>query len=103
MDVLRNQTELASYFADCLISQKYPAGLEETETETIRQEMVERINHEISQVVFDNLTDDQINELEELLEEGDGGGASDYLRSAIPDLRRLVLEKLVSLREQFNC
>jgi hypothetical protein len=45
----------------------------------------------------------KLNELEELLEEDDGAGAGEFLRSAIPDLRRLILEKLVSLREQFNC
>lgn len=103
MDVLRNQTELASYFADCLISQRYPEGLDESGQETLKQEIVDQINHDISQVVFDNLTDDQLNELEEMLEEGDAAGAGEFLRTAVPDLRRLILEKLAGLREQFNC
>lgn len=103
MDVLRNQTELAGYFADCLISQRYPGGIDEQGHEVLKQEIVDQINHEISQVVFDNLTDDQLNELEEMLEEGDGAGAGEFLRSAVPDLRHLILEKLAALREQFNC
>jgi|GEM_PF-2394757 hypothetical protein len=102
MDVLRNQSELSGYFADCLIDQKYAASLDESSYESIRLELVERINRSISQVVFDNLTDDQLEELEGFLEEGDGAGASDFLRTAIPDLRRLIVERLVALKEEIT-
>ncbi len=102
MDVLRNQTDLAGYFADCLIDQKYVSGLDEAGFEAIKQDMVERINREISQVVFDNLTDDQLDEFEGFLEEGDSVSASEFLRSAIPDLRRLILERLITLKEEIN-
>lgn len=102
MDALRNQSELASYFADCLIDQNKGSDLDEAELETARQELVDRINREISQVVFDNLTDDQLQEFEGFLEEGDAAGASDFLRVAIPELRRLIVERMVTLKEEIN-
>jgi len=102
MDVLRNQSELAGYFADCLIENKYASEIDEASVEAIRQELVERINRAISQVVFDNLTDDQLEQLEGFLEEGDSAGASDFLRTAVPDLRRLIVERLVALKEEIT-
>lgn len=103
MDVLANQPELAGYFADCLIEEKYSSSeLDEASLEAIKQEYVDKINREISQAVFDNLTDDQLAQLEELLEEGDSVSASAFLQAAIPDLRRLIVERLVTLKEENN-
>jgi len=102
MDILRNQSDLAGYFADCLVEQKKLEGADEASLEIMRQEIIDRINREISQIVFDNLTDDQLQEFEEFLEEGDAAGASDFLRIAVPDLRRLIVERMVNLKEEIN-
>jgi large subunit ribosomal protein L18 len=53
MDLLKDQEAFAGYFADCLIEAKYVSGLDEAGYETIRQELIELINREISQVIFD--------------------------------------------------
>jgi len=102
MDPLQNQTELANYLAESLIDQTQRDSMDEASFETFKQELIDRINREISQTIFDNLTDDQLEQLEELLEEGDGSGTSDFLRSAVPDLRRLILEKIINLKEEIN-
>ncbi len=102
MDVLANQPELAGYFADCLIEEKYSSDTDEASLEAVKQEYIDKINREISQAVFDNLTDDQMTQLEELLEEGDSVGASEFLQAAIPDLRRLIVERLITLKEENN-
>ncbi len=102
MDMLQNQQELAGYFADCLIDQKFPSGLDEAGFETIRTDLIDRINREITTVIFDNLTEEQLEEMENLLDEDDGRRAALFLRETIPDLRRLVLERLVLLREEIN-
>ncbi len=102
MDILHNQQQLAGHFADCLIDQKYVSGLDEAGYETIRQDLVDRINREISQVIFDNLATEQLEELENLLDEGDARLSAQFLREAIPDLRRLILKRLVSLKEEIN-
>lgn len=102
MDPLQNQTELANYLADSLIDQSLRSSMDESSFETFKQDLVDRINREISQTIFDNLTDDQLEELEQLLEEGDGAGTSEFLRTAIPDLRRLILEKIINLKEEIN-
>ncbi len=102
MDVLSNQSELAGYFADCLIEQSYSSDTDEAELDAIKQDLIDKINREISQAVFDNLTDDQLAQLEEFLEEGDTEAASVFLRTAIPDLRRLIVERLVNLKEEIS-
>lgn len=102
MDPLQNQTELANYLAESLIDQAQKDSMDESEFEAFKQELIDKINREISQTIFDNLTDDQLEQLEEFLEEGDGAGTSEFLRSAIPDLRRLILEKIIILKEESN-
>jgi len=102
MDALANQSELAGYFADCLIEEKYSSDLDEASLEAVKQELVDKVNREISQAVFDNLTDDQLTQLEELLEEGDSVSASEFLQAAIPELRRLIVERLITLKEENN-
>jgi hypothetical protein len=102
MDPLTNQTELANYFAEALIDQSYKDSLDEAGFNALKQDLVEKINREISQTIFDNLSDEQLAEMEELLEEGDSALVSEFLRSAIPDLRRLILEKLINLKENIN-
>lgn len=102
MDSFESQQELAGYFADCLIEQKYVSGLDEAGYETIRQELIERVNREISEVIFDNLSSDQLEEMENLLDEEDGRRTAAFLRDAIPDLRRLILKRLVSLKSEIN-
>lgn len=102
MDPLNNQSELASYFAEALIDQSSRASLDEASFTALRQDLIEKINREISQTIFDNLSDEQLTEMEEILEEGDGNNVSEFLRSAIPDLRRLILEKLINLKEEIN-
>lgn len=98
MDSFDNQEELAGYFADCLIEQKYPSGLDEAGHETIRQELIEEVNREISQVIFDNLNADQVEEMENLLDEDDGRRTAAFLRESIPDLRRLILKRLLEMK-----
>lgn len=102
MDPLQNQTELANYLAESLINESIKDSMDEPSFESFKQDLVDKINREISQTIFDNLTDDQLEQLEELLEEGDGAGTSEFLRLAIPDLRRLILEKIVNLKEEIN-
>lgn len=102
MDPLENQSELASYFAEALIDQNYKDSLDESSFLELKQDLIEKINREISQTIFDNLSDEQLTEMEEILEEGDGAKVSEFLRSAIPDLRSLILEKLINLKEEFN-
>ena len=102
MDPLQDQSELANYLAESLISQAFRDSMDESSFEAFKQDLVDRINREISQTIFDNLTDDQLEQLEELLEEGDSAGASDFLRTAIPDLRRLILDKIINLKEEIN-
>ncbi len=102
MDILHNQQELAGYFADCLIDQKYVSGLDEAGYETIRQDIIDQINREISRVIFDNLAPEQLEELENLLDEGDGRVTAAFLRETIPDLRRLILKRLVNLKEEIG-
>lgn len=102
MDPLQDQTELANYLAESLISQALRDSMDEASFEVFKQDLVDKINREISQTIFDNLTDDQLEQLEELLEEGDGAGTSEFLRTAIPDLRRLILEKIIILKENVN-
>jgi len=102
MDPLQNQTELANYLADALINQTQKDSMDEASFEIFKQDLIDRINREISQTIFDNLTDDQLEELENLLEEGDGAGTSEFLRTAVPDLRRLILEKIINLKEDVN-
>jgi hypothetical protein len=101
MDPLQNQTELANYLAESLIEPQR-GSLDEASLEALKQDLIDKINREISQTIFDNLTDDQLEELEELMEEGDGAGTSEFLRTAIPDLRRLILEKIINLKEDIN-
>ncbi len=102
MDIMENQEELAGYFADCLIDQKYPAGLDDAGYETVKQELIERINKEIGQIIFDNLANDQLEEMENLLDEADDRRTSAFLRDNLPDLRRLILQRLVALKEEIN-
>jgi len=102
MNILEDQQELAGYFADCLIEAKYVSGLDESGYETIRQDLIERINREISQVIFDNLTSSQLEEMENLLDEEDNQRISVFLRESIPDLRRLILRQLVDIKNETN-
>jgi hypothetical protein len=102
MDPLKDQNELANYLADSLLEQLPTDSLDESSLETLKQDLVERINRDISQIIFDNLADEQLEELESLLEEGDSVQTNDFLKSAIPDLRRLIIEKLINLKEDFN-
>lgn len=99
---MENQEELAGYFADCLIDQKYPAGLDDTSYDTVRQDLIDRINREISKIIFDNLMPEQLEEIENLLDDGDSRRTAIFLREAIPDLRRLILQRLVALKEEIN-
>lgn len=98
--MLTEQKELAGYFADCLLEARYVGGLDEAGYETIRQDLIERINREISQVIFDNLTSSQLEEMEGLLDEGDVEQMSVFLRDAIPDLRQLILRRLLDIKNE---
>lgn len=100
MDLLENQQALAGYFADCLLDAKYPSGLDEAGYETIRQDLIDQINREISQIIFENLSSSQLEELEVMLDEGDVEGLSDILRTSIPDLRQLILQRLIEIKNE---
>ena len=102
MNILEDQQELAGYFADCLIDAKYVSGLDEAGHETIRLDLIERINREISQVIFDHLSSSQLEEMENLLDEEDTHRMSVFLRDSIPDLRRLILQRLVDIKNETN-
>jgi uncharacterized membrane protein YheB (UPF0754 family) len=102
MNILEEQQELAGYFADCLIETKFVSGLDEAGYETIRQDLIEKINREISQVIFDNLTSDQVEEMENLLDDDDLSEISSFLKETIPDLRDLILRRLVDIKNQAN-
>lgn len=102
MDLLKDQEAFAGYFADCLIEAKYVSGLDEAGYETIRQELIELINREISQVIFDNLTADQLEDMERMLDEEDAEGMTAFLRAAIPDLRDLILRRLVDIKNEMQ-
>lgn len=100
MEILNEQKELAGYFADCLLEARYVAGLDEAGYETIRQDLIDRINREISQVIFDNITAAQLEEMESLLDDEDMEQLAVFLREAIPDLRQLILRRLLEIKNE---
>lgn len=102
MDLLENQQALAGYFADCLLDAKYPSGLDEAGHETIRQDLIDTINREISQIIFDNISAEQLEELEAMIDESDFENISDFLRIAIPDLRQLILTRLIDIKNDYS-
>lgn len=102
MDLVENQQVLAGYFADCLLDAKHPSGLDEAGYETIRQDLIDRINREISQIIFDNLSSAQLEELETMINEADFEALSELLKEAIPDLRQLILRRLLEIKNEHS-
>ncbi len=100
MEILHEQKELAGYFADCLLEARYVAGLDEASYETIRQDLIDRLNREISQVVFDNITAAQLEEMETLLDDDDMDQLAVFLQETIPDLRQLILRRLLEIKNE---
>jgi Arc/MetJ-type ribon-helix-helix transcriptional regulator len=88
-------------FVDKLIEEKKFPNLDDEVLAQLRADLMSRLEDRINAALISNMTYEQLQEFDKLLERNNELEVQNYLRQAIPDLETVIATALINFRSTY--
>jgi uncharacterized membrane protein YheB (UPF0754 family) len=93
--------DLESYVDKLLEEKKLPEGLEQDVLDQMRKDLMKRVQNRINAAILANLTEDQMEEFNKLLDEDNEENTQKFLEENIADFAEMIATELIVFKQTY--